>query len=114
MRRLAIMADAVDPQTMLERNTVRALANKFGIDPIPLEVRRTEDIEPAFAKLKSERADALYVVINELLNANRLLSSPQRKQQSCRPYMALTIGSDPEVSFRTVPTSRRFSRVWPK
>jgi len=73
MRRLAIMADAVDPQTMLERNTVRALANKFGIDPIPFEVRRTEDIEPAFAKLKSERADALYVVINELLNANRLL-----------------------------------------
>jgi len=47
MRRLAIMADAVDPQTMLERNTVRALASKFGIDPIPLEIRRTEDIEPA-------------------------------------------------------------------
>jgi putative ABC transport system substrate-binding protein len=73
MRRLAIMADAVDPQTTLERNTVRELASRFGIDPIPLEIRRTEDIEPAFAKLKSEQAGALYVVINELLNANRLL-----------------------------------------
>jgi len=73
MRRLAIIADAVDPQTMLERNTVRELASKFGIDPIPLEIRRTQDIEPAFATLKSEQADALYVVINELLNANRLL-----------------------------------------
>jgi putative tryptophan/tyrosine transport system substrate-binding protein len=59
MRRLAIMADAADPQTMLERNTVRALASKFAIDPIPLEIRRTEDIEPAFTKLKSEQADAL-------------------------------------------------------
>jgi putative ABC transport system substrate-binding protein len=73
IRRLAIMADAADPQTTLERNTVQALASKFGIDPISLEIRRTEDIEPAFAKLKSEQADALYVVINELLNANRLL-----------------------------------------
>lgn len=73
IRRLAIMADAADPQTMLERNTVQALAGKFGIDPILLEIRRTEDIAPAFAKLKIEPADALYVVINELLNANRLL-----------------------------------------
>jgi putative ABC transport system substrate-binding protein len=73
LRRLAIMADAVDPQTTLEKNTVRALASKFGIDSVPLEIRRTEDIQPAFANLKSEQADALYVVINELLNANRLL-----------------------------------------
>ncbi len=34
---------------------------------------RTEDIESAFARLKTEQADALYVVIDELLNANRLL-----------------------------------------
>ena len=73
IRRLAIMADATFAQTMLEMNTVQALARKFGIDSIPLEIRRTEDIEPAFARLKSEQADALYVVINELLNANRLL-----------------------------------------
>jgi putative ABC transport system substrate-binding protein len=73
IRRLAIMADATYAQTMLEMNTVQALAHKFGIDSIPLEIRRTEDIEPAFARLKSEQADALYVVINELLNANRLL-----------------------------------------
>jgi putative tryptophan/tyrosine transport system substrate-binding protein len=59
VRRLAIMADAVDPQTTLERNTVRALANKFGIDAVPLEIRRTEDIPPAFGRLKSEQADAL-------------------------------------------------------
>jgi putative ABC transport system substrate-binding protein len=73
IRRLAIMADATYAQTMLEMNAVQALTRKFGIDPIPLEITRTEDIELAFEKLKSEKADALYVVINELLNANRLL-----------------------------------------
>ena len=73
IRRLAMMADATYDATMLEMNTVEALARKFGIDPIPCEIRRTEDIESAFARLKTEQADALYVVINELLNANRLL-----------------------------------------
>ena len=56
-----------------EMNTVLALARKFEIDPLPLEIRRTEDIESAFGRLKTERADAPYVVIDELLNANRLL-----------------------------------------
>jgi putative ABC transport system substrate-binding protein len=56
IHRLAIMADATYAQTMLEMNTVEALARKFGIDSVPLEIRRAEDIEPAFAKLKSEQA----------------------------------------------------------
>jgi putative ABC transport system substrate-binding protein len=73
IRRLAMMADATYDATMLEMNTVEALARKFGIDPIPCEIGRTEDIESAFARLKTEQADALCVVINELLNANRLL-----------------------------------------
>lgn len=73
IRRLAIMADATYDATMLEMNTVEGLARKFGIDPIPFEIRRTEDIESAFTRLKTEQADALYVVINELLNANRML-----------------------------------------
>jgi putative ABC transport system substrate-binding protein len=73
IRRLAIMADANVTPTVLEMNTVQALARKFEIEPIPLEIRRTDHIESAFARLKTEQADALYVVINELLNANRLL-----------------------------------------
>jgi putative tryptophan/tyrosine transport system substrate-binding protein len=73
IRRLAMMADATYDATMLEMNTVEALARKFSIDPIPFEIKRTEDIESAFARLKTEQADALYVVINELLNANRML-----------------------------------------
>jgi putative ABC transport system substrate-binding protein len=73
VQRLAIMADATFTQAMLELNTVRELAHRFGIETILLEIRRTEDIEPAFARARAEKANALYVVINELLNANRLL-----------------------------------------
>jgi putative ABC transport system substrate-binding protein len=72
-RKLAIMADATFSQAMLEMKTVQDLCSKFGIETVPLEIRKTEDIQPAFAKLSAEKADALYVVINELLNANRLL-----------------------------------------
>ena len=72
VRRLAIMADASFPQAMLELGAVKDLARKFSIEVIPLEIRGTEDIAPAFDKLKTEKTDALYVVINELLNANRL------------------------------------------
>jgi putative ABC transport system substrate-binding protein len=72
VRRLVIMADASFPQAMLEMGAVKELARKFGIDVIPVEIRGTEDIAPAFDKLRAEKTDALYVVINELLNANRL------------------------------------------
>jgi putative tryptophan/tyrosine transport system substrate-binding protein len=73
MRRLAVMANANVAPTTLEMNTVQELARKFGIDAVPLEIRRSEDIESAFARLKTEQADALYVVIDALLNTNRLL-----------------------------------------
>src|SRR4029450_13322340 len=41
-----------------------------GIEVAPLEIRRTEDIAPAFEALKPQ-ADALYVVGDALVNANR-------------------------------------------
>jgi putative tryptophan/tyrosine transport system substrate-binding protein len=59
IHRLAVMANANIAPTTLEMNTVQELARKFEIDPIPLEIRRAEDIESAFAKLKTEQVDAL-------------------------------------------------------
>jgi putative ABC transport system substrate-binding protein len=73
LRRLAIMADATFSQAVLEMNAVKELGGRFDIETIPLEIRKTEDIETAFDRVAAEKADALYVVINELLNANRLL-----------------------------------------
>jgi putative ABC transport system substrate-binding protein len=73
LRRLAIMADASFHQAVLEMGTVEKLARKFGIEVRPLGIGRTEDIAPAFETMKVEKTDGLYVVINELLNANRIL-----------------------------------------
>lgn len=70
IRSLAIMADADFPPAMLELREVAAMARKLGIEVVTLEIRRAEDIAPAFETLKA-RADAIYVVINELLNASR-------------------------------------------
>ena len=49
---------------------VQAAARTLGIEVAPLPIRRAEDIAPAFEALKPQ-ADALYVVNNALVNANR-------------------------------------------
>jgi len=54
----------------LERDEVQTAARALGIEVAPLEIRRAEDIAPALAALKAQ-ADALYVVTNALVGANR-------------------------------------------
>ena len=49
---------------------VRAAAHKLGIEVAPLEIRRAEDIAPAFAAIKAQ-TDAIYLVQEALVNANR-------------------------------------------
>jgi putative ABC transport system substrate-binding protein len=69
LRRLAIMANIRSPIGVLEMGDVQAAARTLSIEVAPLEIRRAEDIEPAFAALKAQ-ADALYVVGDALINAN--------------------------------------------
>ncbi len=71
LRRLAIMANAGNPASQLEIREVRTMSSALGFEVVPLEIRRAEDIVPAFEGLK-ERADALYVVVDPLLNTNRV------------------------------------------
>ena len=61
LRRLAIMANVGNPVAVLEMSEVQAAARTLGLEVITLEIRRAEDIAPAFEALKG-RADALYVV----------------------------------------------------
>jgi putative ABC transport system substrate-binding protein len=70
--RLAILANVGNPAVVLERGEVRAAARTLGLDEIiTLEIRRGEDIVPAFEALKG-RAEALYVVIDPLVNTYRI------------------------------------------
>jgi putative tryptophan/tyrosine transport system substrate-binding protein len=59
--RLAIVANVSSPNAVLEMREAEAAAHKLGLEVASFEVRRAEDIAPAFEALKG-RAEALYVV----------------------------------------------------
>jgi putative ABC transport system substrate-binding protein len=70
LRRLAIMANVDNPSAAQEMREVQAAARMLGVESVPLEIRRREDIAPAMEALKS-RADALSVVVDGLTLSNR-------------------------------------------
>ena len=68
IRRLAVFANAGNPQAVLEVDEVKAAARMLSIEIASLEIRRAQDIASAFEALK---ADALYVVGDALVFSNR-------------------------------------------
>jgi putative ABC transport system substrate-binding protein len=70
LRRLAILANVGFPESAPELREAQAAARKLGIEMTKLEIRRSQDIAPAFEALQA-RADALYVVPDGLIAANR-------------------------------------------
>jgi putative ABC transport system substrate-binding protein len=72
LRRLAIMANANYAPPMLEAERVRATAHALDLEAARLEIWRSEEIAPAFEAI-SGKADALYVVSDALIAANRTL-----------------------------------------
>ena len=60
LRRLVIIGNVGNPFTVLEMREVQAAASRLGLEVATPEIRRAEDIAPAFDALKG-RADALYV-----------------------------------------------------
>jgi putative tryptophan/tyrosine transport system substrate-binding protein len=71
LRRLAILANVGDPNTVREMGEVEAAARTLGFEVAKLEIRRAEDIGPAFEALKGG-ADALYVCGDPLVNTSRV------------------------------------------
>ena len=71
LRRLAIMANAGNPGSMLDMSEAQATARRLGLEVTTAEIRRAEDIVPAFGALR-DRADALYLCPDALLNTNRV------------------------------------------
>ncbi len=71
LHRVAILANAGYPAAVLEMGEAEATARTLGIEITRLEIRRVEDIAPAFEALKSG-ADALYVCTDALTITNRL------------------------------------------
>jgi putative ABC transport system substrate-binding protein len=71
LHRLAIMANAGNPASLLDMSEAQATARSLGLEVTTSEIRRAEDIAPAFEALK-DRADALYLCPDALLNTNRI------------------------------------------
>jgi putative ABC transport system substrate-binding protein len=71
LRQLAIIANVGYPGAVLEMSEVRAAARTLGLEVAPLEIRRAEDIAPAFETLRG-RAEALFVVADPLINTNQI------------------------------------------
>src|SRR5215831_8221736 len=71
LRRLAVMANVGTSIGAVEMDEVQAAARKLGLDVVPLEIRRAEDIGPALESAKG-KADALYVITEPLANTNRV------------------------------------------
>jgi len=70
LRRLTIMAHVGNRASVLEMGEAQAVARKLGLEVTTSEIRRAEDIAPAFEALR-ERADALYLCPDPLMNTNR-------------------------------------------
>jgi putative tryptophan/tyrosine transport system substrate-binding protein len=71
LRRLAIMANVEYPAAVQEMGEIQAAAGTLGLDVPTFEIRRAEDIAPAFEALKG-RAEALYVVGDALVFTHRV------------------------------------------
>ena len=71
LRRLGIMANVGGSTAAIEVGEAEAAARRFGLETVALEIRRVEDIAPAFDALKG-RLDALYVVGDPLVVTNRM------------------------------------------
>jgi putative tryptophan/tyrosine transport system substrate-binding protein len=71
LRRLAILANIDNSYVALEMREVEGATRTLGLETASSEIRRAEDIAPAFDRLKG-RAEALYVLPDPLLFANRI------------------------------------------
>jgi putative ABC transport system substrate-binding protein len=71
LRRLAILSEAGNPYATLDVSEVQRAARTLGLEVATFEIRRAEDIAPAFEVLKG-RAQALYVIPAPPLFANRV------------------------------------------
>ena len=70
LHRLAIMGNVGNPAVVLDMREVQATARTLGLDITTLEIRRGEDIVPAFEALNG-RAQALYVVWDPLVGTHQ-------------------------------------------
>jgi ABC-type uncharacterized transport system substrate-binding protein len=71
LRRLAILANGGNPAAVLDMREIQAAARTLSLETVNSEIRRAEDIAPAFEAFIG-RVQALYVAGDPLVNTNRI------------------------------------------
>jgi putative tryptophan/tyrosine transport system substrate-binding protein len=70
LRRLAILCNVGAPNAVLEKGEVQAAAQAAGLEVATMDIRRSDDIAPAFETIK-DHADAVYVVMDPVVSTSR-------------------------------------------
>jgi putative tryptophan/tyrosine transport system substrate-binding protein len=71
LHRVAVMANITNPSTMAEMSEISAAAHMLGLEIVPIEVRRSEDVAPGIKSLQGG-AEALYVITDPLVAVNQI------------------------------------------
>src|SRR4051794_7434495 len=71
LRRLAVLADVDNPFTAMDIREVQVAARNLHFEINTFEIRRVEEIAPAFGALQG-RSEALYVIPNPIMFVNRV------------------------------------------
>jgi putative ABC transport system substrate-binding protein len=71
LRQLAFLSQPDNPYVVFDMRQAESAARRLGLETASLEIRRAEDIAPAFEELKG-RAEALYILPDPLLFTHRL------------------------------------------
>jgi putative ABC transport system substrate-binding protein len=72
LHRVAVMANITNPSTMAEMSEISAAAHMLGLEIVPIEVRRSEDIAPGIKSLQGGAEAALYVITDPLVAVNQI------------------------------------------
>jgi hypothetical protein len=90
------LANLGNPSNVLEADEARAAARTLGLEVATSDVRRAEDITPAFEALKNG-TQALYVCPIRSLPSPKFASTPWRSAHDCRRSTAFAETSHREV-----------------
>jgi putative tryptophan/tyrosine transport system substrate-binding protein len=71
--RIGVLFNMANPALPPQWKEVEKAAHSLGIEPLLLDVRKADDLEPAFESAVRQRADALIVGIDTLTQANSRL-----------------------------------------
>ena len=82
VRRIGRLSESNNPVSRLELDNIQKAARSLRIEAYQLDVRRAEDFGRAFELAVSQRADALIVGIDDIVQANMLIAYRADSQTS--------------------------------